>query len=64
LQLRIPEALNILLHTFVLVSNKSLLLPNYYVQSSINHIMFIIENIYTASIAEWFACVLVLEFKS
>jgi len=31
-----PKALNILLHIFVMMSNKNLLLSNYYVQSSIN----------------------------
>jgi len=38
------------------MSNKNLLLllPNYYVQSSINYIINITENIYTVSIAEWF----------
>jgi len=39
---------------FVLMSNKNLLLPlelsNYYVQSSINYIINITENIYTTSI--------------
>jgi len=31
------------------MSNKNLLLPNYYVQSSINCIINITENIYTTS---------------
>jgi len=34
------------------MSNKNLLLSNYYVQSSINYITDITENIYTASITE------------
>jgi len=43
------------------MSNKNLLLPNYYVQLSIN---YTIKNIYTASIAEWWCvCNTVLEFK-
>jgi len=37
---------------FVLMSNKSLVLSNYYVQSSINYIINNTKNIYTASIAE------------
>jgi len=35
------------------MSNKSLLLPNYYIQLSINYIINITENIYTTSIAKW-----------
>jgi len=36
------------------MSNKNLLLllPNYYIQSSINYVFNITENIYTASIVE------------
>jgi len=37
---------------FVLMSNKTLQPSNYYVQSSINYMINITENIYTASIAE------------
>jgi len=37
---------------FVLMSNKILLLLNYYVQSSINYIINLTENIYTTSIVE------------
>jgi len=37
---------------FVLMSNKTLLLPNYYVYSSINYIINITKNVYTALIAE------------
>jgi len=33
------------------MSNKNLVLPNYYVQSSDNYIINLTENIYTASIA-------------
>jgi len=40
------------LHIFP-IDVKTLLLPNYYVQSSINYIINIIENIYVASIAKW-----------
>jgi len=36
---------------FELISNLNLLLPNYNIQSSINYIINITENIYTASIA-------------
>jgi len=48
------------MHVFILTSNKNLLLPNYYVQSSIN---YIIENIYTASIDERLRVFRSLEFK-
>jgi len=47
-----PKALTIFCMFSVLMSNKNLLLPNYYVQSSINYIINITENIFTASIAE------------
>jgi len=37
---------------FGLMSNKTLLLPNYYIQSSINYMINITENVYAALIAE------------
>jgi len=49
------KVLNILMHIFLLMPNKNLLLPNYYIQLSINDIINLTENIYTTSITEQFS---------